>query len=197
MSSVIRSWFPSVAFANTFAILILAVVLADEITPRLGGGRGASWWQSRDRGSFLAIQLAAFLGVVAAIFLRYRDIGVGPPWIQVLALVLLVLGAVIREWAVILLGRFFARTVEIEPGHRLITAGPYRWIRHPAYTGMVLADTAIALGLGTWAGAVIMLVLMLIASLYRIRVEERTLLQAFTDEYRVYMERTWRLFPGW
>jgi protein-S-isoprenylcysteine O-methyltransferase Ste14 len=120
-----------------------------------------------------------------------------PPWIQVLAVPLLIFGTLIREWTVFLLGRFFSRSVKIEQGHRLIEVGPYRWIRHPAYTGMLIMDTAIVLGLGTWAGAVCMFVMVLSATLYRIRVEERALLETFGAEYQAYMKRTWRLLPGW
>jgi protein-S-isoprenylcysteine O-methyltransferase Ste14 len=111
--------------------------------------------------------------------------------------VFLVLGTVIREWSIVLLGRFFSRTVKIEQDHRLIVSGPFRWIRHPAYTGMLIMDTSIVLGLGTWAGALAMFIVVLLAALYRIRVEEKALLEAFGDQYRAYMQRTGRLLPLW
>lgn len=103
----------------------------------------------------------------------------------------------LREWAVIKVGRFFSRTVQIEAEHRLIRDGPYQWIRHPAYTGMVFIYVGIALALGTWVGAALSLALMLAATTYRIIVEERQLTTVLGDEYRDYMARTWRLFPGW
>ena len=51
--------------------------------------------------------------------------------------------------------------------------------------------------LGIWMGALIALVLILAPTLYRIRVEEKTLLYTFGEEYRRYMLKTWRLIPGW
>jgi protein-S-isoprenylcysteine O-methyltransferase Ste14 len=197
MPVVPAGWFPNSTFANVFAIIVIVALLSDEVVPRLRAGRGISWRQARDRGSSLGIQVAGFFGCLLALLLRSRTIGVVPPWIQVLAIPLLIFGTLFREWAIFLLGRFFSRSVRIEQGHRLIQEGPYRWIRHPAYTGMLIMDTAIVLGLGTWAGAAFMLVIVLSATLYRIQVEEKALVEAFGDEYRVYMRRTWRLLPGW
>jgi protein-S-isoprenylcysteine O-methyltransferase Ste14 len=197
MLPVFMRWFPSEVFARIFGIIVVAAVLMDEIIPRLSGGRGFSLRQGLDRGSSIAIQLAALIGFGVALSLRYQNIGIVAPWIQILAIVLLILGTLLREWSVFLLGRFFSRTVQIERGHRLITEGPYRWIRHPAYTGMLIMDAAIVLSLGTWAGALFMFVILLAALLYRIRVEEHALLEAFGDDYRAYMSRTGRLLPGW
>ncbi len=197
MSQVFLSWFPNATFANVFALSVLVAVLADTLVPRLAGAGAAGGAWRGDRGSFLLIQVAALVGLCLTVYLRYLGIGVVPSFVQALAIVLLLLGSLLREWAVVLLGRFFSRTVEIERDHRQIAAGPYRWIRHPAYTGMILTDAATALGLGTWVGALVMLVFMLIASLYRIRVEESALIERFGDDYRAYIERSWRLFPGW
>ncbi len=197
MLQLVLGWFPSVAFANLYGIIALAALISDQIVPRLAGTRRFSSRPSRDRGSFIAIYLCAQVGMVGAIVLRFLSIGVVPPWVQFLAVVLIVVGTLIREWAILVLGRFFSRVVEIEEGHRLIAVGPYRWIRHPAYAGMLITDSAIVLGLGTWVGALLMLVAMLIPTLYRIRVEENALLEALGEEYRAYMRRSWRLLPGW
>jgi protein-S-isoprenylcysteine O-methyltransferase Ste14 len=185
------------AYANLYGFVVLAALLSDEVIPRLMGGKGFSLELRRDRGSFIIIYLCSLVGLGAGLAFRSLNIGVAPSWVQVLALVFLVIGAVIREWSIILLGRFFSRTVKIEQGHRLITSGPFRWIRHPAYTGMLIMDTSIVLGLGTWAGALVMFILMLLAALYRIRVEEKVLLEALGDEYRAYMQHTGRLLPLW
>ena len=108
-----------------------------------------------------------------------------------------VMGITFREWAVITLGRYFSRIVEIEPDHRLVTKGPYRWIRHPAYTGMILFDIGVALALGSWIGSFLAAALIGTATLYRISIEEWVLAESFGTEYEKYAHRTWRLFPGW
>jgi len=112
-------------------------------------------------------------------------------------LLIIIAGLAIREWALIKLGRFFSRTVQIQTEHKVITEGPYRWIRHPAYTGMILIYAGIIMSIGTWLGALLTFSIVTISLLYRIRVEDRTLLDAFGDEYRDYMKQTWLLFPGW
>ncbi len=195
MQQAILSWFPSRAYASCYAIVVLAALLSDEFIPRMMGAKGMSF--RRDRGSFLVIYLASLAGFAAGLFLRYSNVGVVPFWVQVLALVLLLLGTVLREWAIAVLGSAFSRTVRVDKDQRLVTSGPFRWIRHPAYTGMLIMDTAIVLGLGTWIGALVMFAILLLAALYRIRVEERALLAAFGEEYRAYMQTTAPLFPLW
>jgi protein-S-isoprenylcysteine O-methyltransferase Ste14 len=199
MSLPVLSWFPSRAYANLFALVVLLALMSDYVVARLAGGKEISprSSRSRDRGSFLLIYLASLAGLSAGIILRSDNIGVVPFPVQAFALLLLVIGTVFREWAIALLGRFFSRTVTIEQSHQLITSGPYRWVRHPAYTGMLIMDTAIILGLGTWVGAVLMFILLLLATLYRIRIEEHALLEAFGDQYQTYRQRTALLFPPW
>jgi protein-S-isoprenylcysteine O-methyltransferase Ste14 len=196
MPAEVALWFPNKAFANLYGIVVLAALLSDQLIPLLVGRKGRPTTSARDRGSFLLIYLASTLGLAAGLYFRYRNIGVAPLWMQALALPLLAIGTLLREWAIVLLGRFFSRTVTIEQGHRLIMGGPFRFVRHPAYTGMLLADSSIILGLGTWAGALFMFIVMLLAALYRIHVEEQALLERFGDEYRAYMRNTGRLFPS-
>lgn len=62
---------------------------------------------------------------------------------------------------------------------------------------MILIDTGVIMGIGTWLGALLTFMIITASALYRISVEEKTLLRAFGNEYRNYMAQTWRLFPGW
>ncbi len=73
------------------------------------------------------------------------------------------------------LGRWFRREVTIEPGQRLVRRGPYRVLRHPSYTGLVLIFAGFGLAIGSWVGAAAALVLVLAGMLPRIRVEESAL----------------------
>ena len=195
MHQTVTGWFPNDFFANFYGIVVLIALISDELIPRLAGGKSISFGWGRDRGSFVLIYLASLAGLAGGVYIRIRNIGVVPAWVQGLALVLLAGGTVIREWAIVSLGAYFSRIVKIEKGHRLITSGLYRWIRHPAYTGMLIMYFSIVLGLGTWLGAVFTVLVLLTATLYRIQVEEKVLLETFGDEYRDYMGHTWRLFP--
>jgi protein-S-isoprenylcysteine O-methyltransferase Ste14 len=106
------------------------------------------------------------------------------------------IGIAIRLWAIVALGRFFRGTVHIQHDHRVVTTGPYRFVRHPAYSGMLLAALDLALLMGNAASWLVFTACCLIALGYRIRVEERMLLDALGDEYRSYAARTRRLIPG-
>jgi protein-S-isoprenylcysteine O-methyltransferase Ste14 len=192
-------WFPDRHFSTILAILVLGTFVIDYAVPswfaRRGGGRLDPG--EADRSSFLVIRIAGIAAVATAVLARRANLAITPPGIQYAGLALITAALALREWAIIKLGRFFSRTVRIEPGHRLITDGPYRWIRHPAYTGMVLIFVGIPLALGTWAGAAAALAIMLAATTYRIKIEEEVLVTSFGDEYSDYMRSTWRLFPGW
>jgi protein-S-isoprenylcysteine O-methyltransferase Ste14 len=193
-----ESWFPDLFFANAFAVLIIILALVDYILPRiLARQRTSPPTLVRDRWSFQFVYITSVISLAVGILFRIQNWGVFLGKLQYAGLVVIVLGLILRNWAILKLGQFFSRTVTIEKRHRLVTDGPYRWLRHPAYTGMILMYGGINLALGTWLGALVGSGLVLIAALCRIDVEEKTLTEAFGEEYREYMRRTWRLLPGW
>ena len=86
--------------------------------------------------------------------------------------------------------------VAIAAGHRLIDTGPYRFVRHPSYTGALMAFLGLALCLANWVSLAVMLIPVLLVFLRRMHVEEDALLQALGNQYRDYMQRTKRLIPA-
>lgn len=153
--------------------------------------------RSQDGGSYWLLIGLAFISILLACAGRWLGLGVftGPG--QYLGLGLMLAGIIFREWAIIILGRHYSVVVAIESEHRLITRPPYRWLRHPAYSGGFAAAVGFHLALGSWGTAMLTIVILTPAFLYRIRLEEQALLQALGSEYQTYMQRTWRLFPGW
>jgi len=93
------------------------------------------------------------------------------------------------------LGRFFTYDVAVQPGQTVVEAGPYRYIRHPSYTGGLITLAGVGLALGNWAGLLLLLACMGVAYAYRIFVEEAALVAALGQPYRDYMQRTKRLVP--
>jgi protein-S-isoprenylcysteine O-methyltransferase len=107
-----------------------------------------------------------------------------------------VAGLAIRWYAIIYLGRFFTVNVAIARDHKLIEDGPYRYVRHPAYSGGLLAFLGLGLCIGNWVSIAVVAVPILSVFLWRIHVEEAALLLGLGKQYRSYMDRTKRLIPG-
>jgi protein-S-isoprenylcysteine O-methyltransferase Ste14 len=116
-------------------------------------------------------------------------------WTLVIGAGVALAGVALRSWAVWTLGRYFRREVTIEADQPLITTSPFRWVRHPAYAGNLLTYGGLGLALGSWVSAAVVLTVALIGVLPRIKVEERTLEQAFGPAYIGYEAATARLIP--
>jgi len=108
---------------------------------------------------------------------------------------LMLMGIALRWYSAAVLGKYFTFDVAIQSGQILIEVGPYRYIRHPSYSGALLSLLGFGLALGNWAGLAATLSCMGIAYAYRIRVEETALAAALGDTYKQYRKRTWRLVP--
>lgn len=120
----------------------------------------------------------------------------GNPWGWfAIGLALMWAGIALRIWGVATLGRYFRRVVVVQAGHHVVTAGPYRWMRHPAYAGNLLSYLGLGLALGNWLSVAACVVIPLVAHLPRIRVEEAALLDGLGEEYQAYARRTARLIP--
>jgi protein-S-isoprenylcysteine O-methyltransferase Ste14 len=85
--------------------------------------------------------------------------------------------------------------VKIVSDHRIVANGPYRVIRHPAYTGSLLTLVGLGLASRTWGGTLVILVLFGLVYNYRISVEEKALTAEFGEEYIDYAGKTKRLIP--
>lgn len=94
-----------------------------------------------------------------------------------------------------MLGRNWSSEVQIKQDHELIQHGPYRYVRHPIYTGLLLAFFGTALKMGDWRGW-IALAIVLASFWYKSRQEERFLLARFGAPYAEYMQHTKALLPG-
>ena len=112
-----------------------------------------------------------------------------------LGLLFLVVGITIRWAAVYTLGKYFTGTVLIKTDHRLIRTGLYKHVRHPAYAGALLAHLGIGLSFSNWFTLGFSSIPYFVAALYRMRVEEDALADAFGSEYLNYAETSKRLIP--
>jgi len=189
-----RNWFPGAVCAGSFAAVFLAWCLTEVLYARLGRDRRRTVC---DRGSYLVGMISVHSGVAAGVTLRALGWGAVSMIVQCAGVLVMALGIALRFWAIRRLGRHFSVRVAIQPEHRLVTDGPYRWLRHPCYTGTLLTVMGVPTALGIWLLAPVVGVLFVAGHSYRIHVEEQALVKIFGGEYHAYCRRTWRIVPGW
>ncbi|HTX42547.1 MAG TPA: isoprenylcysteine carboxylmethyltransferase family protein [Acidobacteriaceae bacterium] len=106
-----------------------------------------------------------------------------------------VAGLLFSVWARVHLGANWSRSVTIKQNHELITTGPYRLVRHPIYTGILVGFLGSALAITQWRGMVALL-LVFVSFWYKLRLEEKWMRSEFGDAYLAYARRTAALVPG-
>ena len=169
-----------------------------EVSIRLRSARGQEG-ERVDRGSIVAVVAGIAGGVLVAVWSATAAPGTTIPggWTPfVVGLVLMWLGIALREWAVWTLGRFFTVVVRVAAEQTVVDRGPYRWVRHPSYTGLLLTLLGLGLALGSWLSVLALVALPTAGLVVRIRVEEQALLAALGEPYRAYAAHRRRLVPG-
>ena len=115
-------------------------------------------------------------------------------WIANLGIAITAAGLLFAIWARAYLGRNWSGSVTVKVGHQLIRSGPYRWVRHPIYSGMILALIGTAMNRGQLRG-VIAVVLLFIGFTMKSRIEERFMTTTFGSEYEEYSRTTGGIVP--
>ena len=110
--------------------------------------------------------------------------------------VLVMAGLLLRWHAIRRLGQWFTVDVALAPGQTLLRDGPYRFIRHPSYTGALLTLCGIGLLLDNVFSLAVIFIPPLLVFLRRIRVEEQAMSEAFGPEWAAYRAHSWKLVPG-
>jgi protein-S-isoprenylcysteine O-methyltransferase Ste14 len=146
-------------------------VVAAAVVVGMGGGLAVARWEAAGMGAA-----------------DWPVFGVG--------LALMAAGIAVRQWAIRTLGRFFTVDVRVHPDQQVVTSGPYRWVRHPAYTGMIVFLLGVGLALTNWASLALLATIPTAALVVRIHAEERALLDGLGEPYRRYAATHRRLVPG-
>jgi protein-S-isoprenylcysteine O-methyltransferase Ste14 len=174
--------------ALEIGLLIRDVVRGTGATALDRGTRALAW---------LAWTVAAVGAGVAQRELRpYAAWQFGTMGLVTVAVILMWAGLALRIWAVLVLGRAFRTSVEVHAGQQVVDRGPYRWVRHPSYSGLLLIAAGLGLTYGNWLSLALMLMLPSAALLRRVQVEEGVLAGALGRPYTDYLRRTKRLIPG-
>src|SRR5438034_7490029 len=182
-----------VLFDTAYFVWIVSELFGAVLVPRLRR-RGATRVK-RDRGSGALIIFTVLVSIILALSLGYAGVGPLPDWVFYPGIFLMILGVLVRQWAIAVLGRFFSLTVRVAEDHRVVVKGPYRLVRHPSYTGVLITFIGLALAVQSSGALLVLLAVFGVSYGYRMRVEERVLLSALGQDYAEYMKRTKRLIP--
>ena len=155
---------------------------------------------AQDQGSLKALWWTIYISIFVGVFFSFVHLLTlpdAPRHVLFMAgMALILCGLLFRWWSIHVLGRYFTVDVAIASDHRIIRNGPYRWLRHPSYTGALTSFLGLALCQGDLVSMAIIVIPVFAVFLHRIRIEERALAQAFPDDYPRYAQQTARLIPG-
>ncbi len=187
---VLRADVPHEVAALLIALHLIWIFLELRITLRTAREEAGA----ADRGTLQFYGLARVITIGAALY------GSPLPWHGwhawlALPIALFALGIAFRLKAIETLGAFYSHQVRVIEGHQVVQDGPYRWVRHPAYSGMLLAELGFVLYFANLPGLLGFCCLLLPSIVLRIRVEERAL-KATVPGYQRYAESHKRIIPG-
>ena len=194
---------PLIYTVPAYIITFVSVIVISRVSETIG----IYWRRSQrdptahkaDRGSLVVMSVVTGGGVIVACALAAVWTGAAIPWLRpqvtIAGIVVILLGTALRWWAIFTLGRYFTIDVAVRSTQSVVQSGPYRFMRHPSYTAILIMLLGVSMALANWASLVAMLAGGLIGLLYRVRVEERALVEGLGQPYMDYMRTTRRFIP--
>jgi protein-S-isoprenylcysteine O-methyltransferase Ste14 len=153
----------------------------------------------QDRGSMGILIGLQWVGLALNFLLAWLFPSAAIPWqrtaLFLLGIMCMLLGVALRWYAIWMLGRYFTRDVAVSRDQPVVQHGPYRVIRHPAYSGTFLTMLGVGLVVTNWASLASLLICVFLGHLYRVWVEEKALIQTIGQPYIEYMQHTRRFIP--
>jgi len=183
----------SAIFGAVALLWVLSEIVVGGIIPRLR--RHGAPIRFEDKGSRPLIALSMILALVIAFLFAASGIASLPSWSFYVGINLMIAGIVLRQWSIAVLGRYFSPTIGIQEGQAVVDRGPYRLVRHPSYTGLLIIYIGLGFVIQSWGTVLVLIAYFAAAFGYRIHVEEAVLTSKLGDEYVAYAKRTKRLIP--
>ena len=153
----------------------------------------------QDRGSMGILIGLQWVGLALNFLLAWLFQAAAISWHQTAlfatGVTLILLGVALHWYAIWTLRDYFTRDVAVSSDQKVVQNGPYRYIRHPAYSGTFLTMLGVGLAMTNWASLVALLIFVLIGHMYRVSVEEKALSRTIGQPYVEYMHRTKRFIP--
>jgi protein-S-isoprenylcysteine O-methyltransferase Ste14 len=164
----------------------------------LGRARGVRSSYDRTQRAIMSVGIVVLLLLIIAPPWEYANFAGPIPrdgWLAWAGLALFAAGIALQSAAMWSLHGLYTSRLGVQPGHRIVTRGVYRWVRHPGYLSYIMSLTGIAFALSSLI-ALMLAILSVWLILWRIPREEEMLVTEFGAEYQAYMQQTkWRLLP--
>ena len=145
---------------------------------------------------YMVLLIGIVLSLWLSIYDYYHPIFDRAYWIALdyLGMVSMIAGVTLNFHAASILGEFYDR-LSISSNHKLIKTGIYKILRHPIYTSYYLLFSGFCVFFQSPLGLAVLTLVFFVSYSNRIRIEEKMLLETFGEEYRLYMQQTWRFIP--
>ena len=175
----------------------MVLILSFYLEIKFARSLAANPCNTQDAGTRLLIKAGSRMGFSLALLVSFL------PWFAIAhqrmflntGTGLLLAGSLFRQYSIRILGKYFTPEVMVSANQPVIESGPYRWIRHPGYSGAFIMCAGIGLALGNWLSLMIFCLAMSFVYSRRVRAEEKALLDTIGEPYRKYIARTKRFIP--
>ena len=157
--------------------------------------RGGAKVQRRNVGSNALVLVSWVVVFSVPIMLSKMGTALLPDWVYYIGIAVMVAGIAFRQYAIAVLGRYFSGVLGVQKEQKVVESGPYRLIRHPSYTGVLIFLAGMGLALQSWAAVLVNITIFAVAYGYRMFVEEKVLISELGNNYVEYMKRTKRVIP--
>ena len=192
-SSIFTSDYASAGFVIVIVCFFVCEQIGGVIIPAIKR-RGARV-QRRNVGSNTMVFISWIAVLCVPIILAKMDFALLPDWVYYVGIAFMVAGTVFRQWAMAVLGRFFSGVIGVQTEQKVVETGPYRLIRHPSYTGVLIFVAGMGLAVQSWVAILVEIAIFGVVYGYRMFVEEKVLIDELGNSYVEYMKRTKRVIP--
>jgi len=179
-----------------FLIIYLVWFIVEFMINRLNRSKQQDQ-QNKDKYSLLLIWIAIFVTIFSSIHVssNYRFPILDNIYIGYIGLIIIIIGIFFRVIIIKSLGEYFTVDVTIKSNHKLKKDGFYKFLRHPLYFVSLITFIGFGISLNNWISLIITFILITSTFIYRIKVEEKALIQQFENEYLEYKKSTKGLIP--
>jgi protein-S-isoprenylcysteine O-methyltransferase Ste14 len=152
---------------------------------------------SRDKGSLWLLYSLITVGYALSFSIGATKIGRIYYWDTFFAIgmTLIVIGFIVRIHSILTLKQFFTYSISKVENHKIIETGLYKFIRHPGYLGQLIIFIGMSISISNWLSILFMMIPVTLGFLYRIKVEEKFMVEQLGEDYLNYQERTNRIIP--